>query len=96
MIEAVKFWNEPDNLSHWDFTMDPEWKEFTHKTCLAAEAVRAIRPDLTLGLERLRAENPEGDDSRREPRGPHQVRHQLLMRAFPQTCSFGSPSVRHR
>ena len=26
MIEAVKFWNEPNNLSHWDFQLDPEWR----------------------------------------------------------------------
>jgi len=47
MIEAVKFWNEPNNLSHWDFEMDPEWKEFSLMTRLASEAVREICPDLT-------------------------------------------------
>ncbi|HEX2168608.1 MAG TPA: hypothetical protein VHG09_15335 [Longimicrobiales bacterium] len=47
MIEAIKFWNEPNNLSHWDFTMDPEWREFSHMTRLAAEAVRTLRPALT-------------------------------------------------
>lgn len=50
MIEAIKFWNEPNNLSHWDFTMDPEWREFSAMTRLAAQAVRATRPDLTLVL----------------------------------------------
>ena len=47
MIEAIKFWNEPNNLSHWDFTMDPEWREFAHMTRLAAETVRSLRPSLT-------------------------------------------------
>ena len=28
MIEAVMFWNEPNNKSHWDFEIDPEWKIF--------------------------------------------------------------------
>ena len=46
MIEAIKFWNEPNNLSHWDFQMDPEWKEYTRMTRLAAEAVRALAPGL--------------------------------------------------
>ena len=23
-IEAIKFWNEPNNLSHRDFTIDPD------------------------------------------------------------------------
>jgi hypothetical protein len=32
MIEAVKFWNEPNNLSHWDFQMDPEWRDFAEMT----------------------------------------------------------------
>jgi beta-xylosidase len=47
MIEAIKFWNEPNNLSHWDFTMDPEWREFAHMTQLAADTVRSLRPSLT-------------------------------------------------
>lgn len=47
MIEAIKFWNEPNNLSHWDFQMDPEWREYAHMTRLAADAVRTARPSLT-------------------------------------------------
>jgi beta-xylosidase len=50
MIEAIKFWNEPNNLSHWDFTIDPGWREFSRMIILAAEAVRAVRPDLPLVL----------------------------------------------
>ncbi len=50
MIEAVKFWNEPNNLSHWDFSMDPEWKEFTRMARLGAEQVRSMCPDLDLIL----------------------------------------------
>lgn len=50
MIEAIKFWNEPNNLSHWDFTLDPEWREFSAMTIMAAEAVRQARPELMLVL----------------------------------------------
>ena len=50
MIEAVKFWNEPNNLSHWDFLMDPEWLEYSHMTKLAARRVRAMCPELCLVL----------------------------------------------
>ncbi|CAN5797834.1 beta-xylosidase [soil metagenome] len=46
MIEAVKFWNEPNNLSHWDFQMDPEWRDFAEMTRIAAETVRDLRPQL--------------------------------------------------
>jgi beta-xylosidase len=50
MIEAIKFWNEPNNMSHWDFEIDPGWKGFARMVGLAAEAVRGIRPDLRLVL----------------------------------------------
>ncbi|MFT3772764.1 MAG: glycosyl hydrolase [Minicystis sp.] len=47
MIEAVMFWNEPNNKSHWDFEIDPEWSTFASMVKLASDAVRAERPDLT-------------------------------------------------
>jgi len=50
MIEAVKFWNEPNNLSHWDFQMDPEWREFARMVRLASREVRALAPDVRLVL----------------------------------------------
>ena len=25
MIEGAKIWNEPNNKSHWDPALDPEW-----------------------------------------------------------------------
>lgn len=50
MIEAIKIWNEPNNLSHWDFQMDPDWKEFATMTILAAEAMKRARPKLPLVL----------------------------------------------
>lgn len=50
MIEAIKFWNEPNNLSHWDFEIDPGWVEFAQMTGLAARTVRELCPDLCLVL----------------------------------------------
>ena len=44
MIEAVMFWNEPNNKSHWDFEIDPDWSRYSAMTKLAAEAVRAENP----------------------------------------------------
>jgi beta-xylosidase len=41
------FWNEPNNKSHWDFTIDPDWKMFSTMVKEAAEAVAAERPALT-------------------------------------------------
>jgi beta-xylosidase len=46
MIEAVKFWNEPNNKSHWIFEHDPEWKIFSEMVRLAAQAVKAEKPDI--------------------------------------------------
>jgi beta-xylosidase len=47
VIEAVMLWNEPNNLSHWDFEIDPEWRRFAAMVKLAGAAVRAERPGLT-------------------------------------------------
>lgn len=44
MIEAVKFWNEPNNKSHWDFEVDPEWKIYADMVKLAAIAIKAENP----------------------------------------------------
>jgi len=41
MIEAIMLWNEPNNLSHWDFELDPEWSAFAEMTKLAADAIRS-------------------------------------------------------
>jgi beta-xylosidase len=46
MIEAVMLWNEPNNKSHWDFQIDPDWSRFAQLVTLAADAVRAERPGL--------------------------------------------------
>ena len=47
MIEAVKIWNEPNNKSHWDPLLDPEWARFAEMTRLAGAAVRAENPTVT-------------------------------------------------
>jgi beta-xylosidase len=48
MIEAVKFWNEPNNKSHWDFeNLDPEWRIFSDMVNLAGQAVASENPALT-------------------------------------------------
>ncbi|HXE30828.1 MAG TPA: hypothetical protein VN515_03390 [Terriglobales bacterium] len=43
-------WNEPNNLSHWNFALDPEWARFAALTRAAAEAARRVRPELPLVL----------------------------------------------
>jgi beta-xylosidase len=46
MIEAVMFWNEPNNKSHWDFAIDPEWRMYAEMVKLASAAVHAENPAL--------------------------------------------------
>jgi beta-xylosidase len=47
MIDSVMFWNEPNNLSHWDFELDPDWRIFATMVRGAAAAVSAEQPRLT-------------------------------------------------
>ena len=47
MIEAVKIWNEPNNKSHWDPEVDPEWTRFGETVIAAGRAIHAVNPGLT-------------------------------------------------
>lgn len=46
MVEAVMFWNEPNNKSHWAFEIDPEWRIYSEMVKLAADAVQAENPNV--------------------------------------------------
>jgi beta-xylosidase len=46
MVEAVMIWNEPNNKSHWDFEIDPEWQVFAEMAIAAADAVTDVNPNL--------------------------------------------------
>ena len=46
MIEAVMLWNEPNNKSHWDPELDPDWHRFGAMARLAGNAIRAENPSL--------------------------------------------------
>lgn len=46
MIEAVNFWNEPNNKSHWDFEVDPEWSIYAEMVKLAAQAAKSENPGI--------------------------------------------------
>jgi beta-xylosidase len=41
MIEAAMIWNEPNNKSHWDPQIDPDWSQFARMASLAGQAIRA-------------------------------------------------------
>lgn len=39
-------WNEPNNKSHWDPELDPDWHRFAGLVTLAGQAIRAEHPGL--------------------------------------------------
>jgi len=59
MIEAVMLWNEPNNKSHWDPALDPDWSRYAAMTKLAARAVRAVNPKLPCVLGGISPIDPE-------------------------------------
>src|SRR5947209_1191747 len=50
MVEAVMIWNEPNNLSHWDFKSDPDWTKFADMVVRASRVIREVNPDLPIVL----------------------------------------------
>jgi beta-xylosidase len=46
MIEAAMIWNEPNNKSHWDPELDPDWTAFGQMAALAGKAIAAEAPGL--------------------------------------------------
>jgi beta-xylosidase len=44
LIEAAMIWNEPNNKSHWDPQIDPDWSKFAEMGKLAARAIREVNP----------------------------------------------------
>ncbi|MCA6125202.1 beta-xylosidase [Bradyrhizobium sp. WSM 1704] len=46
MIEAAKIWNEPNNKSHWDILLDPDWARFAELAIAAGKAIRSAHPTL--------------------------------------------------
>jgi len=47
MLEAAMLWNEPNNKSHWDPELDPDWSIFSRTVIEAAKAVQSVNPNVT-------------------------------------------------
>jgi beta-xylosidase len=47
MIEAAMVWNEPNNKSHWDPELDPEWALYGDLVVRAGAAIRQANPSVT-------------------------------------------------
>lgn len=48
MIEAAMIWNEPNNKSHWDPDLDPEFSAYAALTRVACEGLAAEAPELPI------------------------------------------------
>jgi len=46
MIEAVMIWNEPNNKSHWDLELDPDWDLFADMAIQAGRALKQSSPHI--------------------------------------------------
>jgi beta-xylosidase len=46
MIEAAMIWNEPNNKSHWDPEIDPDWRLFSEMAIAAGQAIKEVNPNL--------------------------------------------------
>ncbi|MDQ2079834.1 beta-xylosidase [Xanthobacteraceae bacterium Astr-EGSB] len=46
MIEAAMIWNEPNNKSHWDPEIDPDWARFADMAIAAGKTIRAANAAL--------------------------------------------------
>ncbi|WP_375286802.1 glycosyl hydrolase [Sphingomonas sp.] len=44
MIESAMIWNEPNNKSHWDPALDPDWSIFADTVKRAGAAIHAMNP----------------------------------------------------
>ena len=47
MIEAAMIWNEPNNKSHWDLEIDPDWSRYADMVARAGSAIQDVNPSVT-------------------------------------------------
>lgn len=59
MIEAAMIWNEPNNKSHWDPEVDPDWSLFADTVIRAGKAIQAINPAVTRVLGGMSPIDPQ-------------------------------------
>ena len=48
-FDYIELWNEPNNKSEWDFTLDPGWNKFSEMIKMAANWARHLGKKIVLG-----------------------------------------------
>ncbi len=59
MLEALMLWNEPNNLSHWNFHLDPDWSRFAAMAGTAAQSIRDLAPEISVVLGGISPIDPQ-------------------------------------
>ncbi|MFP4416157.1 MAG: beta-xylosidase [Chitinispirillaceae bacterium] len=59
MVEALMLWNEPNNLAHWDFITDPDWRIFADMIRSSSGAIRAENNTLPVVLGGISPIDPD-------------------------------------
>lgn len=59
MITSFKLWNEPNNLSHWDFLLDPGWTIYADLVKQAAAGIREVVPGIPVVLGGISPIDPQ-------------------------------------
>ena len=59
-------WNEPNNKSHWDPLLDPEWDIFADTVIRAGAAIRTVNPNMTRVLGGMSPIDPHWTNRMRE------------------------------
>jgi beta-xylosidase len=73
MIDSVMLWNEPNNMSHWDFEIDPGWTCFAELVRTAGAAIRAERSGLTRVLGGISPIDPNFIENMKRQRALEEV-----------------------
>ena len=50
MVDGIVLWNEPNNLSHWNFELDPGWSRFADMVTQASVAIRDVNAEVPIVL----------------------------------------------
>ncbi len=82
MIEAAMIWNEPNNKSHWDPEVDPDWSRFGELVRWAGAAIRSVHPSLPRVL---------GGMSPIDPQFLRKLEHYGAMEALDAVAVHGFP-----
>lgn len=82
MIEAAMIWNEPNNKSHWDPELDPDWSIYAETVIRAGAAIREVNPGVARVLGGMSPIDP-GWVQRMEAQGALDAVDVIAVHGFP-------------